>query len=150
MVAAAGRFDTACKRVASHRMPDVRAVVAEYLESLPDAEWRRVADGEWGLTVDAAGWPLHVGIAFRDGLFRAQAEVVGAGQLDAHQLLAWNRQIPLVRFAHTRAGEVWLHVDLPPLAVTPRELDRVLGLLVRVATEARETAAARAGAPAEA
>jgi hypothetical protein len=129
-------------------MPDVRAVVDEYLRSLPDADWRQLADGEWGLTVEAGGWPLHLGIAFRDGLFRAQAEVVGAGRIDAHQLLVWNRQIPMVRFAHTRAGEVWLHVDLPPLAITPRELDRVLGLLVRVAGEARELAAATSGAAA--
>jgi hypothetical protein len=146
MVAAAERFDTACKAVASAAMPDVRAVVAEYLQSLPEGGWREVADGEWGLTVDAGGWPLHVGIAFRDGLFRAQAGVVGADQLDPHQLLHWNRQIPMVRFAETRAGEVWVHVDLPPLAVTVRELDRVLGLLVRVAGEARELAAARSGA----
>jgi hypothetical protein len=148
MVAAGGCFYTAAERVASGPMPDVRAVVDEYLRSLPDADWRQVAAGEWGLTVESGGWPLHVGIAFRDGLFRAQAEVVGAGQLDPDQLLSWNRQIPMVRFAHTRAGEVWLHVDLPPLAVTPRELDRVLGLLVRVAGEARELAAATSGAPA--
>ena len=68
-------------------------VVDRYLAAL-EGETRRVADREWGLTVDAAGWPLHVGVAIRDGLLRAQAEVVGAGRIDPHALLRWNRGLP--------------------------------------------------------
>jgi hypothetical protein len=57
-------------------------------------------------------------------------------------LLRWNRDLPLVRFSHTGAGAVYVQGDLPPAAVTATALDRVLGLLVRVATQAREAAAA--------
>ena len=115
---------------------DVRAVVDDFVASL-DGETRRVADGEWGITVDAAGWPLHVGLALRDGLLRAQAAVVGPDVLEPSDLLRWNRQVPFVRFSHTRAGEVWIQGELPPAAVNPRELDRFLGLLVLAATQAR-------------
>jgi hypothetical protein len=117
-------------------MADLRAVVDDFVASL-DGETRRVADGEWGITVEAAGWPLHVGLALRDGLLRAQAAVAEPGALDPGDLLRWNRQVPFVRFSHTRAGEVWIQGELPPSAVNPRELDRFLGLLVLTATQAR-------------
>jgi hypothetical protein len=118
---------------------DPRAVIDAYIAAL-DGETRRVAFAEWGVTLDAAGWPLHVGVAIRDGLLRAQAHVVEAGRIDPHDLLRWNRQIPFARFAHTRDGEVWIQADLPLSAVTPVELDRFLGLLVLSATQAREAA----------
>jgi hypothetical protein len=117
-------------------MADLQAVVDGFVASL-DGETRRVAAGEWGITVDAAGWPLHVGLALRDGLLRAQAAVAAPGSLDPEDLLRWNRQVPFVRFAHTRAGEVWIQGELPPAAVTAAELDRFLGLLVLAATQAR-------------
>jgi hypothetical protein len=98
---------------------------------------RQLAPGEWGLTVDAGGWPLHVGVAVRDGFVRAQAQVAAPGQIDDHQLLFWNRQTRLVRFAHTRAGEVHVMGELPASAATPEELDRLLGLLVQAAEGAR-------------
>jgi hypothetical protein len=115
--------------------------VDTYLSGL-DADWRRVADGEWGLTVDAAGWPLHVGLALRDGLLRAQAEVLGPDQVDDHELLFRNRGLVLVRYAHTGAGAVWVHGELPPELVSPEWLDRLLGLLVEAATVMRHRAAA--------
>jgi hypothetical protein len=118
---------------------DLRDVIDGFVSGL-DGETRRVSPDEWGLTVDASGWPLHVGVALRDGLLRAQAEVAGAGAIDEHQLLWWNRQLPLVRFSHGRDRRIHIQVDLPPAAVTPAELDRVLGLLVRAAAEAREHA----------
>ncbi len=118
---------------------DPRSVVAAYVAGL-DGETRRVAFAEWGVTMDAAGWPLHLGIALRDGLLRAQAQVAEAGALDPHDLLWWNRQVPIVRFAHTRAGEIWIQGDLPLAAVTAPEVDRFLGLLVLAATQAREHA----------
>jgi hypothetical protein len=117
-------------------------VVDRYLAAL-EGDTRRVAEGEWGFTVDAAGWPLHVGVAVRDGLLRAQAEVLPAGELDPHTLLHWNRGLPHARFTHTGAGDVWVEADLPLEAVTPDRLDGFLGLVVRVATQARERAADR-------
>ncbi|MCW3063109.1 MAG: hypothetical protein JWN32_281 [Solirubrobacterales bacterium] len=122
-------------------MSDVRAVVDQFVASL-DGETRRVADGEWGISVDAAGWPLHVGLALRDGLLRAQAAVASPGALDPSDLLRWNRQVPLVRFSHTRAGETWIQGELPLAAVSAAELDRFLGLLVLAATQARGFASA--------
>jgi len=122
--------------------PDPRAVVDAYIAGL-EGETRQVAFAEWGITTDAAGWPLHVGVAIRDGLLRAQAQVVEAGRIEPHDLLRWNRQIPFVRFAHTRDGEVWIQGDLPLVAVSPAELDRFLGLLVLSATQARQAAPAQ-------
>jgi hypothetical protein len=115
------------------------ATVDRYLETL-DLEWRRVAPGEWGLSVDAAGWPLHLGLALRDGLLRAQGEVVGPDQLSDHELLFRNRGLTFVRYAHTGAGAVWVHGELPPELVTGEWLDRFLGLLVEAAIVARQRA----------
>jgi hypothetical protein len=117
-------------------MIDVPGVVDAFVSSL-EGETRRVAEGEWGITVDAGGWPLHVGLALRDGLLRAQAAVAAPGALEPSDLLRWNRQVPLVRFSHTRAGETWIQGELPLSAVDAAELDRFLGLLVLSATQAR-------------
>jgi Putative bacterial sensory transduction regulator len=119
--------------------PDPRVVIDEFVGSL-DGETRRVGFAEWGITVEAAGWPLHVGVAIRDGLLRAQAHVVEPGRIDPHDLLRWNRQVPFLCFAHTRDGEVWIQGELPLSAVSVGELDRFLGLLVLSATQAREAA----------
>lgn len=119
--------------------PDARTLVAQFVAAL-DGETRQLAFAEWGITVDAAGWPLHVGVAIRDGLLRAQAHVIEAGRIDPHDLLRWNRQVPFVRFAHTADGEVWIAGDLPLTAVSHAELDRFLGLLVLTATQARQAA----------
>jgi Putative bacterial sensory transduction regulator len=113
------------------------AVIDAYLQGL-EGDVRRVAEGEWGLSVEAGGWPLHVGVAIRDGLLRAQAQVAEPGALDPESLLRWNRQVPLVGFGLTQSGEVWIAGDLPLRAVDSVTLDRFLGLLVRVAHEARE------------
>jgi putative sensory transduction regulator len=123
----------------SDRQASAHEVVDRYLEGL-EGDTRHVADGEWGLSVEAAGWPLHVGVALRDGLLRAQAEVLGAGRIDPHVLLRWNRGLPLARFTETGAGDVWVEADLPVEAVTAERLDGFLGLVVRVATQAREAA----------
>jgi hypothetical protein len=122
---------------------EAAAAIDAFLAAL-EGETRQVAPGEWGLTVDAAGWPLHVGVALRDGLLKAQAEVVEPGRIDDHVLLHWNRSLPLVRFSHSGAGAVWVQGDLPLEAVTVARLDGFLGLLVRVATQAREAAAGKA------
>jgi hypothetical protein len=115
------------------------SVVSEFLATL-DAPSREVAPGEWGLTVDAAGWPLHVGLAFRDGLLRAQCEAVGPDVVSEHELLFRNRGLVLVRYAQSGAGAVWVHGELPPELVGPEWLDRLLGLLVEAAIVVRHRA----------
>ena len=120
------------------------SVVREFLGSL-EAPSREVAPGEWGLTVDAAGWPLHVGLAFRDGLLRAQCEAVGPDRVADHELLFRNRGLVLVRYAQSGAGAVWVHGELPPELVTPEWLDRLLGLLVEAAIVVRHRARSAAG-----
>ena len=122
-------------------MEQVENSVSAFLSSL-DAEWRQVAPGEWGLTIEAAGWPLHVGLAWRDGLLRAQAEVVGPEQVGSHELLFRNRGLVLVRYAEAGSGAVWVHGELPPELVSPAWLDRLLGLLVEAAIVVRHRAAA--------
>ena len=125
-------------------MSDPRSVADAYVASLGGAA-RRVADGEWGVTIeDAAGWPLHVGIRLRDGFVRAQAEVAGADQISDHELLFRNRSLRLVRLAHTGAGDVWIVGDLPESAVSAAELDRLLGLLVAAAVDVRQRAGGHA------
>jgi hypothetical protein len=119
----------------------VTDTVDQYLQSL-DAEARRVSETEWGLTVEAAGWPLHIGVAWRDGLLRAQAEVLGPDQLNDHELLFRNRGLVLVRYAHTSAGDVYVHGELPPELVSSSWLDRLLGMLVDAAVVARHRAQA--------
>lgn len=117
--------------------------VERYLQGL-DADWRSVAPGEWGLTVESAGWPLHIGMAWRKGMLRAQAEVLPADQVSDHELLYRNRGLVLVRYAHTGAGVVWVHGELPAELVTPAWLDRLLGALVDASNVARERARAAA------
>lgn len=112
-----------------------------YLSSI-EASSRRVAPGEWGVSVeDVGGWPLHVGLALRQGLLRAQAEVVGPGTVDDHEVLFRNRSLAIVRYAHTGAGAVWVMGDLPQRAIDARELDRLLGLVVTAAADLRRLAA---------
>jgi hypothetical protein len=113
--------------------------VARFMASL-DSEVREVAPGEWGLTLDAAGHVLDVGVAIRGPLLRAQAAVLPPGVIDPHQLLYWNRQAPLVCFAENRAGEVFVCGELPLESLDPETLDRFLGLLLASATRAREFA----------
>ena len=116
-------------------------VVDSYLESLP-GESRRLAHGEWGVTVageQAAGWPLHLGLRLSEGILHAQAHALDSpGALDPWMLLWWNRQTRYVRFACTRGHEIWVHGDMPVAAVDERELDRLLGLVVEGAVAARE------------
>ncbi len=120
-------------------------VIDAYLSEV-EAQTRRVAPGEWGLSAaDVAGWPLHVGLRLHQDLLRAQAEVVGAGgmgSVDEHELLVRNRSLALVRYAHTGAGAVWVVGDLPQAAVSAAELDRLLGLLVSAAADVRRLVAA--------
>jgi hypothetical protein len=99
-----------------------------------------VARGEWGLTLDAAGLRLHLGLVIRGPFLRAQAAVLPPGLIDPHQLLYWNRQAPLVCFAENRAGEVFVCGELPLESLDPETLDRFLGLLLASATRAREFA----------
>ena len=121
----------------------VTDTVDQYLQTL-DAEVRRVSPTEWGLTVDAAGWPLHIGIALRDGLLRAQGEVLSSDAVSDHELLFRNRSLVFVRYAHTSAGAVYVHGELPPELVSGEWLDRLLGMLVDAAVVARHRAQANA------
>jgi hypothetical protein len=115
---------------------DPRSTVRAYLETL-EADWREVAVGEWGVSVEAAGWPLEIGVAWRGGMLRAQAEALGPERISDHELLLRNRSLVLVRYAHTGAGAVWVHGELPPELVDPAWLDRLLGALVDAATVVR-------------
>ena len=116
-------------------------VVDAYLESLPALGARRLAHGEWGLTVpgeELDGEPLDIGLRVADGLLRAQAVALhGAGDLDPWMLLWWNRQTRLVRFGCTRSKDLWIHADVPAAGLDARGLDRLLGLVVEGALAAR-------------
>jgi hypothetical protein len=119
-------------------------VVDAYVSGMPSLAARRLAHGEWGLTVpgeSAGGRPLDVGLRIADGLLRAQAVAVfGADDLDPWMLLWWNRQTRLARFGCTRSRDVWVHADLPVDSVDERGVDRLLGLVVEGAVAVREYA----------
>lgn len=120
-------------------------VIADYIDALP-GETRRVAHAEWGVTLDedrGGGWPLDLGLRLADGLLRVQAYALPYREdLDFGQLLHWNRQTRMARFACTRSGDIWVQADLPAAAVDPEQLDRLLGLVVEGALSARAYAAA--------
>lgn len=111
-----------------------------YIQALP-GETRRLANAEWGITVepdDKSARPIDVGLRIKDGLFSAQAFAISADQVqNPWVFLHWNRQTRLVRFACTRAGDIWVHLEVPASSVDERMLDRGLGLLVEAAQAAR-------------
>ena len=118
-------------------------VIADYIGSLP-GDARRVAHGEWGVTIDeqrGGGWPLDIGLRLADGLLRVQAFALPyRDDLDFGQVLHWNRQTRIVRFACTRSGDIWVQADLPANAVSAEQLDSLLGLVVEGALNVREYA----------
>lgn len=118
-------------------------VIDSYLEALPGGG-RRLAHGEWGLTLGAeaaGGWPLDVGIRVADGLMRVQAFAVAHDEsFDPWGFLLVNRSTRLVRFACTGSGDIWVHGDVPVAAVDERMVDRLLGLVVEAAVLARDYA----------
>jgi Putative bacterial sensory transduction regulator len=122
------------------------SVVDAYVESLP-GETRRLGHGEWGITLPASqggGWPLDVGVRVADGLLRVQAFAVGADDAtNPWNFLHWNRGTRMVRFACTRAGDIWVQAELPAAAVDETQIDRLLGLTVEGAVAARQAMAAR-------
>ncbi len=103
-----------------------------------ESDVRTVAPGEWGLSLEAAGYPLDIGVSIRGPFLRAQAAVLPSGLIDPHQLLYWNRQAPLVCFAENRAGEVFVCGEVPLETASAETLDQFLGLLVASAQRARE------------
>jgi hypothetical protein len=124
-------------------------VLDAYLTSMPALQARRLAHGEWGITVpgeELDGEPLDVGLRVSDGLLRAQAVALhGAGDLDPWMLLWWNRQTRLVRFGATRSRDVWVHADLPVACVDERAVDRLLGLVVEAVVTVRALRPSAAG-----
>jgi hypothetical protein len=115
-------------------------VIDAYVETLPGGG-RRLAHGEWGVTVGAdaaAGWPLDVGLRLEEGLLRVQAFALSADErINPWNFLHWNRATRMIRFACTRSGDIWVHADLPASAVDEQVLDRLLGLVVEGAVAAR-------------
>jgi hypothetical protein len=124
--------------------PILRDLVTDPLDTLRrfmdalEGEVRQVAPGEWGLALEAGGFPLDLGVSIRGRFVRAQAAVLPPGVIDPHQLLYWNRQAPLVCFAENRAGEVWVSGELPLAGLDAETLDQFLGLLLSLAARARE------------
>lgn len=115
---------------------------------------RRLAHGEWGLTVEAEAlgdWPLDVGLRLHQGLLRVQAFVMPADErYDPWGFLFVNRRTRMVRFGCTGSGDIWVHADVPASAIDERLLDRLLGLVVEAAVVARDYARGARGEAGEA
>jgi hypothetical protein len=109
--------------------------VSRYLE---DVGARRLAGGEWGLTIPDE-YPLDIGIRVADGLVRIQAFALPAVDAPADEdVLHWNRATKVVRFARTRSGDLWVQADL--FLDGADALDQVLGLVVEAARSSRAVA----------
>jgi hypothetical protein len=109
--------------------------VSGYLEAVGA---RRLADGEWGLTV-ADEHPLDIGIRVADGLVRVQAFALPAADAPADaDVLHWNRATRVVRFARTRDGDLWVQADV--FLAAAAHLDQLLGLVVEASRSARAVA----------
>src|SRR4051794_14693942 len=111
--------------------------VGAYLEGVGA---RRLADGEWGLTI-ADEHPLDIGIRVADGLVRVQAFAVPAADAPADEdVLHWNRSARVVRFARTRSGDLWVQADLLVESASASAIDAILGLVVEASRSARAVA----------
>ena len=107
--------------------------VDSYLASVEGLHARRLAHGEWGVTVPGehvGGDPIEASVRINDGLLRVQALALhAASDLDPWMLLWWNRQTRLVRFGCTRSRDIWVHADIPVSDADAHGVDRVLGLV---------------------
>ncbi len=121
-------------------------VIDSYMRALPGPA-RRVSSDEWGFTVPpetACGWPLEVGLRLERGLVTVKAHALRDPEgMDPWMPLRWNRHTRMVRYAATESHEVWVHADLSASAVSERQLDRLLGLVVEAAVAIRELQLAR-------
>ena len=113
--------------------------VTSYLASA-GVDWREVAPGEWGFSTDAGGWPLHVGIALKDGLLRVQAEVLRRGCRSTRtRCCTATGAGRSCGSARRLRGWCGCRRSLPASAVSADELDRVLGLLLEAVEETRNS-----------
>src|SRR3954462_1530426 len=111
--------------------------VSRYLDGVGA---RRLADGEWGLTI-ADEHALDIGIRVADGLVRVQAFAVPAADAPADEdVLHWNRATRVVRFSRTRGGGLWGQADGLLSSADEPAVDQVLGLVVEAARAARAAA----------
>ncbi|MCW2990936.1 MAG: hypothetical protein JWM73_1530 [Solirubrobacterales bacterium] len=92
---------------------------------------RRLADGEWGLVAGA----VEVGLRASRGVLRAQAWAAPAGSFDPLAILHRNRSLELVRYATTKAGELWVVGEV--IADDDAPVDRLLGTLIEAVVAVR-------------
>jgi hypothetical protein len=115
--------------------------VDAYLTSVEGLTARRLAHGEWGVTVpgeNVGGEAIEASLRIADGLLRVQALALhAASDLDPWMLLWWNRQTRLVRFGCTRSRDIWVHADVPAPGLDERGVDRLLGLVTEAALNVR-------------
>jgi hypothetical protein len=91
---------------------------------------RCLAEGEWGLVIDG----LEIGLRVSRGVLRAQTWAAPAGLHDPATLLHRNRSLELVRYAATKAGDVWV---VGEVVADGAPVDRLLGALVEAAVALR-------------
>ena len=80
-------------------------VINDYIEALP-GDTRRVAHGEWGVTLDeerGGGWPLDVGLRLADGLLAAGVRLPYR-EGSTSEVLQWNNARRAWRASRARAG----------------------------------------------
>lgn len=115
---------------------DLVAAVTAFLQD-NDVPFRTPAEGEWGVVVDG----IEIGLRLHSGLLRAQCWAAPAGVHDPHALLHHNRLGTLARYAHSSAGDVHVHAEIPEAAIAdPAALDRLLVAVVEAQATLRDAA----------
>jgi hypothetical protein len=116
----------------------VVAAVTTFLQD-SDVSFRSVAPGEWGLTIDGS----EIGLRLAGGLLRAQCWAAPPGAHDPHALLHANRLGELARYAHSAAGDVHVHAEIPEAAARDvGALDRMLGAVLEARARLARSASA--------
>src|SRR5688500_16793758 len=143
--------DASLTRCTNARTPEYSAAMAAideveaYLASMPGLNARRLAHAEWGIVVpgdNVGGEPIEASVRIAGRLLRIQALALhGASDLDPWMLLWWNRQTRLVRFGCSQARDIWVHGDIPIVAVDEAGIDRLLGLITEGVVGVRNHAA---------
>ena len=125
--------------------PDTAAIVESWLSAQPELETERTEEGGW-MTVLAGEHkrtiPVHLTLSPRHLVvqsFFMRAPDENEGDVYAF-LLRRNTRTYLCRFALYETGDVMLVGLLPRAAVTPGELDTLLGQVLAAADEAYDQA----------
>ena len=125
--------------MSGHRVADLDAVIEETLRAA-ELEYEHPGLGRFVVTLPGVKkLKTLVGLTVGDHGFRVEAFVCRQPDENREQLWAWllqhNARMYGVAFSVDAVGDVYLTGRLPHAAVTPEELDRILGSVLSYADD---------------